>query len=76
VSVSRDKAGSAAKQSTVRRFVKSFVAIRNIRHAELPHDGKRTLANAAIASLLRRKHHSLEQCGTPSRELEGLLVKA
>jgi hypothetical protein len=41
----------------------------------LPYDGKRTLANAALASLVRRTHHSLEQCGTPSRELEQLLGK-
>jgi hypothetical protein len=53
-----------------RRFVKSFVAIPSIRHVNVAVDGKRTLANAAVASVLHREALSREQCGTPSRELE------
>src|SRR5580704_17273740 len=62
--VSRDKTRPAAKQSTVPALCQK--SCRHPKHSgfELPHDGKRTLANVAVVSLVQRKRHS---CGTPPR---------
>jgi hypothetical protein len=67
VSVSRDKTGSAAKQPTIPVLCQKFYCHPKHWGIVLPHGGKGTLANVAVASPLQHVRHSR---GTPSRELE------
>jgi hypothetical protein len=69
MSVSGDETGAAAEQSAVPALCQKSCCHPKHLGIVLPYDGKRTLANIAVASPLQHVRHSR---GTPSRELERL----